>query len=202
MFSKLLLASVATIGLLVAGPQKASAQVVYACVTSIGNISIVAANANCLPGATKTTLSAGFLAGRAFKCGAGSVAAGDNISFNPSMSGVNFGSSISPSGSAPWTSFLLQPGVYLLHFSGGQGTPPSNITGNPDGLQIQAILSGSGQATWYDFGADAAIVGGDRLVSVSVANTTLTMNSNVKATFSPQCAFLIMQVATGAVLGP
>ena len=199
MFSKLLLASVATIGLLLAGPQKASAQVTYACVTSIGNISIVAANANCLPGATKTTLSAGFLAGRAFKCGAGSVAAGDNISFNPSMSGVSFGSSISTTGAAPWTSFLLQLGVYLLHFSGGQGTPPNP---NPDGLQIQAILSGSGQATWYDFGADAAIVGGDRLVSVSVANTTLTMNSNVKATFSPQCAFLIMQVATGAVLGP
>jgi hypothetical protein len=28
-----------------------------------------------------------------------------------------------------------------------------------DGLQIQAIVSGSGQATWYDFGVDAAIVG-------------------------------------------
>src|SRR3974377_612795 len=120
MCSKLLLASVAAIGLLLAGPQKASAQVVYACVSSLINISIVAANANCLPGATKTILSAGFLAGRAFKCAAGSVAANANISFVPSMSGVSFGSSISTTGAAPWTSFLLQPGVYLLHFSGGQ----------------------------------------------------------------------------------
>jgi hypothetical protein len=51
MFSKLLLASVATIGLLLAGPQKAGAKVIYACVSSIGNIVIVAANANCPPAA-------------------------------------------------------------------------------------------------------------------------------------------------------
>jgi len=38
MFSKLLLASVASIGLLLAGPQKASAQTIFACVSSIGNI--------------------------------------------------------------------------------------------------------------------------------------------------------------------
>ena len=60
MFSKLLLASIATIGLLLTGPQKASAQVVYACVSSIGNIAIVAANANCPPavgGATWTKIS-------------------------------------------------------------------------------------------------------------------------------------------------
>jgi hypothetical protein len=199
MFSKLFLASVAAIDLLLAGPQKASAQVVYACVTSIGNISIVAANANCLPGATKTTLSAGFLAGRAFKCGAGNVTAGDDISFNPSMSMVSFGTSIGPTGTGPWTSFTLQPGFYLIHFSGGQGTPPNP---NPDGLQIQAILNGSGQATWYDFGADAAIVGGDRLILVSAANSTLKMNSNVAATFSPQCAFLIMQVAPAPPVSP
>jgi hypothetical protein len=61
-------------------------------------------------------------------------------------------------------------------------------------LQIQAILNTIGQATWYDFGADAAIVGGDRLVSVSTANTTLSMTSNVAATFAPQCSFIIMQV--------
>src|SRR6516165_8359238 len=126
MFSKLLLASVATIGLLLAGPQKASAQVTYACVTSIGNISIVAANANCLPGATKTTLSAGFLAGRAFKCGAGSVAANANISFNPSMSGVSFGSSIGTAGNPPRTSFNLQPGVYSI-FPEGKGHHPTQI---------------------------------------------------------------------------
>jgi hypothetical protein len=87
----------------------------------------------------------------------------------------------------------LQPGVYLIHFSGGQGMLN-------DGLQIQAILNSMGQATWYDFGVDAAIVGGDRLVSVTQSNTTLSMTSNVAATFAPQCAFIIMQVATAAVL--
>src|SRR6516225_9579813 len=51
MFSKLLLASVAAIGLLLAGPQKASAQVIYACGSSIGSIVIVAANAACAPSA-------------------------------------------------------------------------------------------------------------------------------------------------------
>jgi hypothetical protein len=60
MFSKLLLASVAAIGLLLAGPQKASAQTIFACVSSIGNIVIVAANANCPPaggGPTWTKIS-------------------------------------------------------------------------------------------------------------------------------------------------
>jgi hypothetical protein len=55
MFSKLLLASVAAIGLLLVGPQKASAQVVYACVSSIGNIVMVAANANCPPNVGSAT---------------------------------------------------------------------------------------------------------------------------------------------------
>ena len=49
--SKLLLATVAAIGLLLAGPQKASAQVIYACGSSIGSIVIVAANAACPPSA-------------------------------------------------------------------------------------------------------------------------------------------------------
>ena len=60
MFSKLLLASVASIGLLLAGPQKASAQTIFACVSSIGNIVIVAANTNCplaAGGPTRTKIS-------------------------------------------------------------------------------------------------------------------------------------------------
>jgi hypothetical protein len=46
--SKLLLASVAIIGLLLGGPQKASAQTIFACVnSSSGEIKVVAANENC-----------------------------------------------------------------------------------------------------------------------------------------------------------
>ena len=56
MSQKLLLASVATIGLLLAGPQKASAEVIYACVNPIGNIAIVAsANASCPPNVGSAT---------------------------------------------------------------------------------------------------------------------------------------------------
>ena len=52
---KLLIASVAVIGLLLAGPQKASAEVIYACVSTIGNIAVVTANANCPPAVGGTT---------------------------------------------------------------------------------------------------------------------------------------------------
>ena len=55
MLSKLLLASVAAIGLLLAGPQKAGAQTIFACVSSIGNIAIVGANASCPPNVGGTT---------------------------------------------------------------------------------------------------------------------------------------------------
>jgi hypothetical protein len=190
---KLLFFGLAVIGML-AGVQEASAQsaqTVYACKDNTSGLLFfyaVSPAAGCGANRTLETLTlGGALAGRAFKCGLGSVNANASISFAPSQSGVNFGTTISTSGAAPWTSFLLQPGIYLVHFSGGQGTPN-------DGLQIQAILNGNGQATWYDFGADAAIVGGDRLISVSAPNTTLTMVSNVAATFAPQCAFIIMQV--------
>ena len=124
MFSKLLLAS-ATIGLLLAGPQKASAQVVHACVNSIGNVVVVAANANCPPNVgsstwTKTTLSTtpGLLAGRAFQCVfQQTIAPGGSLSFIPSLSGVNFGSSISTTGTPPFNTITLQPGIYSINLS-------------------------------------------------------------------------------------
>ena len=56
MFSKVLLASVATIGLLLAGPQKASAQTIFACVNSTtGLIKVVAATDNCPPASSGAT---------------------------------------------------------------------------------------------------------------------------------------------------
>src|SRR3974390_2490242 len=126
-FSKLLLASVAAIGLLLAGPQKASAQVIYACVNSIGNIVAVAGpNAPCPPNVgsatwTKTTLSqtSGVFAGAAYQCVVQTTAANSAILFSPSLSDINFGSAISTTGTPPWSSFLLQPGIYQIHLSGG-----------------------------------------------------------------------------------
>src|SRR6516165_9266037 len=64
--SKLLLASVTAIGLLLAGPQKVSAQTVFACVSSAANSPIIiepTADAPCPPSAggvtwTQTTLNA------------------------------------------------------------------------------------------------------------------------------------------------
>jgi len=187
MFSKLLLAS-ATIGLLLAGPQKASAQVVYACVTPIGNISIVAANANCLSPATKITLSTtpGVLAGAAYQCAAQSITADTPILFEPSLSDINFGSAISPSGTAPGSSFLLQPGIYQIHFSGGFTTSSSNL--------ISAIVSASSQAGWYVF--DGGVIVGDRLISVSQVNTTLKMVPNLAATLAPACQLVITRLTT------
>jgi hypothetical protein len=56
MLSKLLGWSVAVIGLLLMGPQKASADVVYACVnTTTGLIYIVSATANCPPASSGAT---------------------------------------------------------------------------------------------------------------------------------------------------
>jgi hypothetical protein len=50
MLSKLLVSSVAVIGLLLAGPQKASADVIFACVnTTTGLLYVVSATTNCPP---------------------------------------------------------------------------------------------------------------------------------------------------------
>ena len=177
MFSKLLLASVAAIGLLLAGPQKASAQVIYACVNSIGNIVAVAGpNAPCPPNVgsatwTKTTLSQtpGVLAGRAFQCDfPQTVVPTGAISFVPSLSGVNFGSGIStPTGAGPWVTFLLQPGIYSINFSAEFSPVPTDISASQGTLPVMD--------TWYPFGS---IFVGERLISVSQPNTNLFLFQN------------------------
>ena len=92
--------------------------------------------------------------------------------FQPSGGGVTFGSSISTTGTPPFSSFTLQgPGIYQIHLSGGFSG--WNLTdGNPgDVLQIQPFLGGSqvGDA----LGILPPVAGGDRLISVSGANTPL-----------------------------
>ena len=125
MCSKLLRASVAATGLLLAGPQKASAQVIYACVTSIGNIAIVAsASASCPPGGTKiswnVTGPAGpagstgatgpqgkpgqAIAARQYNCATQVVAQSQFVTFTDS--GVGFGTTL-PTSTMPFTTGYL-----------------------------------------------------------------------------------------------
>ena len=176
--SKLLLASVAAIGLLLAGPQKASAQVVHACVSSAANSPIIiepTADAACPPSAggvtwTKTTLSTtpGLPAGLALQCAVPqTIQPGGGMLFIPSLSGVSFGSAIEAPGTPPFAGFLLQPGIYSINLSvffDPTAPPPNEIDANLNGTNTMAI--------WYPFGN---IFVGERLISVSQTNTILSL---------------------------
>jgi hypothetical protein len=196
MFSKLLLAGVAAIGLLLAGPQKASAQTVFACVNpTTGLIQVVAQNATCPPNWNKITLSTtpGALAGAAYQCADQTISAGVALFFSPSLSNINFGGAISIVGTPPWNSFLLQAGIYQIHFSGGFTTSASNL--------ISALVGNSSQAGWYVFGdAPNNIIVGDRLISVSQNNTTLAMVPNLAATLAPACQLVITRLTPSGSL--
>ena len=216
MYSKLLLASVAAIGLLLAGPQKASAQEIFACVSSAANSPIIidpTADAPCPPSAggvtwTKVTLGAagppgppgppgpqgspgppgpGYLAGRAFNCPLPqTIGSGVPISFQPS-SLANFGTSISPVGTPPWTSFLLQPGIYSINLS------TFFLILSPNA--ILATLNGNAGnpvGRWVPFGQ---IFVGETLISVSQLNTTLRfpVTTGLPVRLS-SCALTITQV--------
>jgi hypothetical protein len=186
MFSKLLLASIATIGLLLTGPQKASAQVVYACVSSIGNIAIVAANANCPPavgGATWTKISwnattsggGGALAAGNFQCTIGN-SYGPGVAFNFTPDTVSFGSGISTPATPPFSTFMLQKGTYQINLSGIKFSPSAATPANV--VSIVANLNNAFTTTSWPFQISATpgtfeIVGGERLVSVGSNNTTL-----------------------------
>jgi hypothetical protein len=168
MLRKLLFSGLALIGLLLAGPQKANAQTVFACVTSIGNISIVAANANCLPGATKITLSQtpGPIAAREYSCGTPvqSVLPGAAVNFDDT--GIGFGTTL-PTGTTPFASFLLQPGTYQAHLSisivESAALPPI----------FQSFTLGFPFSVWLI--QNGAILSGDRLFSVTTPNTTVAL---------------------------
>jgi hypothetical protein len=180
MFWKLLLASVATIGLLLAGPQKASAQTISACVNSAtGLLYVVAANTSCPPSSgnvtwTKITLGTtpgGALAGAAYQCvSQQTIAAGGALNF--SSSGVSFGSAISTSGST-FGSFVLQAGTYQINLSGldfvSQTTGQFSIVAdlNNAATTTSWLTQNSIGPTTFD------IVGGERFISVASNNTTL-----------------------------
>jgi hypothetical protein len=95
---------------------------------------------------------------------------------------------LSTSGMSPWSSFLLQPGIYQIHFSAAFVTSASNL--------ISAIVGTSSQAGWYVFPTSEGngIMVGDRLISVSAPNTTLQMVSNLRATLNPACQLVITRL--------
>ena len=218
MLRKLLFSGLAVIGLLLAGPQKASAQPVFACVSSAANSPIIidpTADAPCPPSAggvtwTKVTLGAagppgppgppgpqgspgppgpGYLAGRAFNCPLPQKfpAPSQAMSFQPS-SLANFGTSISPVGTPPWTSFLLQPGIYSINLS------TFFLILSPNA--ILATLNGNAGnpvGRWVPFGQ---IFVGETLIPVSQPNTTLSfpVTTAIPVELAETCALTITQV--------
>jgi hypothetical protein len=194
MFSKLLLTSVATVGLLLAGPKKASAQTISVCINSAtGLLYVVAANANCPPASgnvtwTKTTLSQtpgtpGAIAARQYNCSPlpQTVTTGADVTFVDI--GIGFGTTL-PTPVGTFSSFLLQPGFYQAHLSAGL-----LLLGPNSYLSFDPFLS----ATWP---LQGEIVSGDRLFSVTTANTSakLLLGGPNAITFSGPCLLILTQL--------
>src|SRR6516164_7137563 len=180
--SKLLLASVAAIGLLLAGPQKASAQTVFACVSSAANSPIIiepTANANCPPNTptitwTKVTLSTtpGPIAERQYNCFAQQVE--NDITFVASDFG--FGTTL-PTGTTPFSSFLLQPGLYQASLSIASVTiqPPQISSSQGFTIRYNSVTDNT-NPPWFipsTASTSPSPVIGDRLFSVTEPTTSV-----------------------------
>jgi hypothetical protein len=175
-------AVLAVIGLLLlVGPQKASAQTVFACKDNTSGILFFYAtspSAGCGSGRTLETFNltgggGGLLAGAANQCVINqTIAAGGALNF--ASTGVSFGSAIGTAGST-FGSFVLQAGTYQISLSG------INFVSQTIGtFSIVADLNNVATTSWPTqpslVGMNPAtfdIVGGDRLISVASNNTTL-----------------------------
>ena len=189
-------AALVVIGLLLAGPQKASAKAISACVASggplSGSIIVVAANANCPANGggvtwTKITLSTtpGITAGAAFNCPLPqTINPGGAMSFQPS-SLANFGSAIGTPGTPPFNTFTLQPGIYSINLSA------FFLILSPN--EILATLNGTTQGRWPPFGQ---VFVGETLISVSQPNTALSfpVTTAVPVALAETCALTITKV--------
>ena len=149
-----------------------------------------------LTGATGATgaqgPAGGPVAARAFLCTNGVTQPSTPLSFNDT--GTSFGSSIGTPGTAPFSSFTLQAGIYQIHLDGvgfGSTLPTS-------GIAVDAFLSGNrlGPPLGYPWFSQVQplsvnnpnnppninvvldIAGGDRLVAVG-NNTTLQFRPTV-----------------------
>jgi hypothetical protein len=220
MLSKLFLATVATIGLLLAGPQKASAQVVHACVSSAANSPIIiepTADAPCPPSAggttwTKVTLSQtpGAIGASAFSC---NIKGGNDLTNGGSLTGsagnfipgISFGSGISYNNG---TTFLLQPGTYLVQLSvpdvflqyqaqpGGQ-TATFRVRLTVNGID-SALFDVPGSINTIPNSVSAFVaVNGNQLFNFLGANTVIGFNvifNTDRATTSGGCQIVFTQL--------
>lgn|SRR5262249_48599561 len=112
--------------------------------------------------------SGGALAASNYQCVQGQTL-GPGVPLNFSSDGVSFGSGISTTG-GQFNSFILQQGIYQVHLSGYAFEAYAGI---PD---ITANLNNVATTSWHvtsGTNSDYLIIGGDRLVSVAGANTTL-----------------------------
>src|SRR5262249_51373215 len=108
--------------------------------------------------------------------------------------GVTFGSSISTTGTPPFSSFTLQPGIYQIHLSTGPGTIDANLadTFNPFNVPfpgisagytyLQASLNGTSLVVWpmilrASTSNSFDIIAGDRLISVGQPNSLLQIGT-------------------------
>jgi hypothetical protein len=88
---------------------------------------------------------------------------------------TSFGSGISTTGTPPFSSITLQPGIYQIHLDGAQFVFQA-------GSGIQAFLNDAELSpNFWSSNADfmgpgnADIIGGDRLVQVTQANSSLKL---------------------------
>jgi len=163
-------------------PRSADAQAIYPCVSSIGSIAIVAANAPCPPSAggptwTKTILNT-VQAGADFQCLVPQNFSSP-INFNPGIGNVTFGSAISTAPAPPFVGFLLQPGIYQIHFSGSFNIDVVPVTPVVQAILNNGIAPAAAVATWIPLnGPQPLNFVGDRLISVSGTNSVLNMVPN------------------------
>jgi hypothetical protein len=113
--------------------------------------------------------------------------------------GTSFGSSIS-TGTAPFDSFMLQPGVYQIHLRGQQVVVTELGAGSaaPINLSLNSINTAGWSTTVpYFFGTLALvdIVGGDRLLTVTQSNSVIQILGGSPMRFDvPTCYLAITQL--------
>jgi Collagen triple helix repeat (20 copies) len=129
----------------------------------------------------------GALAGGDFQCNVQGQAVSAGQPFVFQQAGAIFGTAISTVGFT-FSSFLLQHGIYQIHFSGGRLTTPQYFFPLIYGVLNNAPVAGPGSsppvATWIVSPAILTgfpnanfvdVIGGDRLVSIGSDNTVFSI---------------------------
>jgi hypothetical protein len=129
---------------------------------------------------SQTPGTPGAIAARQYNCGnpAQTIQFADNVNFVDS--GIGFGSTLPTGSSVNFGAFLLQPGIYQAHLS------ISNVSATPAGQSLalfNAINGFTPLAVWLI--QNGINLSGDRLISVTAANTDVIMRLNFSSTPNP-----------------